>query len=102
MITYFMMSKIYYVKSEDEQNKGYVDIALLPRAGVNAPYNAIIEVKYIKKADFSEELVEDKVKEAKAQLEQYSSSEEFLEVPNLIKIIFVFCNDKVVYDEVVF
>lgn len=99
MATYFMMSRIYYVKSEDEQNRGYVDIALLPRAGVNAPYNAIIEVKYIKKGAFSQELLDEKVEEARKQIDKYSASGEFAGMHNLLKFIFVFCNDKVVYDE---
>ncbi len=99
MATYFMMSRIYYVKSEDEQNRGYVDIALLPRPGVNAPYNAIIEVKYIKKSAFSQELLDEKVKEARKQIDKYATSNEFVEMDNLLKMIFVFSNDKVVYEE---
>jgi hypothetical protein len=99
MVTYFMMSRIYYVKSENEQNRGYVDIALLPRAGVNAPYNAIFEVKYIKKGDFSQKLLDEKVSEAKKQLQQYSKAPEFAGMDNLLKVVFVFCNDKLAYDE---
>jgi hypothetical protein len=99
MVTYFMMSRIYYVKSENEQNKGYVDIALLPRIGVKAPYNAIFEVKYIKKGDLSQKLLNEKIFEAKKQLEQYSKSLEFAGMDNLLKVVLVFCNDKLVYDE---
>jgi hypothetical protein len=99
MVTYFMMSRIYYVKSENEQNKGYVDIALLPRAGINAPYNVIFEVKYIKKGDLSQKLLDKKIAEAKNQLEQYSVSSEFADFDNLLKVILVFCNDKLIYDE---
>lgn len=99
MVTYFMMSRIYYVKSENEQNRGYVDIALLPRAGVNAPYNALFEVKYIKKGDYNQKLLDEKVKEATKQLEKYSSSPEFTGIDNLLKVVFVFCNDKLVYDK---
>ncbi len=99
MATYFMMSRIYYVKSEDEQNRGYVDIALMPRPGVNAPNYAIIEVKYIKKEDYSEDILNTKISDARKQIEKYSSSEEFLEIDNLLKMIFVFCNDEVVYEE---
>ncbi len=99
MVTYFMMSRIYYVKSENEQNRGYIDIALLPRPGVNAPYYAMIELKYIKKADFCQKLLDEKVIEAKEQIERYSKAQDFYDVDNLLKIVFVFCNDKLVYEE---
>ena len=99
MVTYFMMSRVYYVKSENEQNKGYVDIALLPRAGVNAPYNVIFEVKYIKKGDYDQRILDEKINEAGKQLTRYSQSDEFAYMDNLLKVILVFCGDKLVYDE---
>ena len=102
MITYMMMSKIYYVKSEDEQGGGYVDIALLPRIGAKTKYNAIFEVKYIKKEGYSEEILNEKIKEAKEQIQKYTKSQELLdlEIENkLKKWIVVFCKDEVVYLE---
>jgi hypothetical protein len=33
------------------------------------------------------------------QIDKYSASEEFVGMHNLLKIIFVFCNDKVVYEQ---
>ena len=101
MVTYFMMSRIYYVKSEDERNRGYVDIALLPRPGVKTPYNAIFEVKYIKKSEYSEKVLEEKKEEAKKELLKYKADEGFSEMENLLKIIVVFCNDKLVYEEII-
>jgi hypothetical protein len=99
MVTYLMMSRIYYVKSENEQNRGYVDIALLPRQGVDAPYYGMFEVKYIKKGEFSQELLDQKVLEAKEQIVRYSGSPDFEGIDNLLKMVFVFCNDKLVYEE---
>ena len=101
MVTYFMMSRIYYVNSEDERNRGYVDIALLPRPGVKTPYNAIFEVKYIKKSEYSEKVLEEKKAEAKKELLKYKADEGFSEMENLLKIIVVFCNDKLVYEEII-
>jgi hypothetical protein len=99
MITYFMMSKIYYVKSEYEVEDGYIDIAILPRPGVNAPYNAIFEVKYIKKEAYSESVKAEKIKEAKEQMAKYSTSTELAEMDNLLKWVIVFCGDEVVHLE---
>ena len=98
MLTYFMMSKIYYVKSEYEVD-GFIDIALLPRPGVNAPYNAIFEVKYIKKEAFTKKLLEEKVKEAKEQIAKYVLAPELAEMSNLLKWVLVFCKDKLIYEE---
>ena len=99
MITYFIMSRIYYVKSEYEVDDGYIDIALLPRPGVNAPYNAIFEVKYIKKSEFSQELLNEKVKSAKEQLAKYILAPELKDMDNLLRWVLVFCGDELVYEE---
>ncbi len=101
MITYFMMSKIYYVQSECEvPGGGYIDIALLPRSGVIAPYYAIFEVKYIKKEDeCNETQIQSKVIQARQQLSKYSSISELAQMDNLLKWILVFCKDRLVYEE---
>jgi len=99
MLTYFMMSKIYYVKSEYEVENGYIDIALLPRPGVITPYNAILEIKYIKKSDYCKELLDEKVTAAKAQLARYTDSIELSSMENLLKWVLVFSGDEVVYSE---
>ena len=57
MLTYLMLSKIYYVKSEYEVENGYLDILLLQRSGIPVEYEAVLEIKYIKKKEY-----EDKVK----------------------------------------
>jgi len=99
MLTYFMMSKIYYVKSEYEVEGGYIDIALLPRAGVNTLYNAIFEVKYIKKEEYSGNLLMEKINAAKEELLKYSTSQELIGLPELKKWLMVFCKDEMVYIE---
>jgi hypothetical protein len=101
MLTYFMMSRIYYVKSEYEVEGGFIDIALLPRAGVNAPYYAIFEVKYIKKGEFSQDLLENKVQEAKEQLSKYETADELREMDNLLKWVLVFCGEDLVHEEII-
>jgi hypothetical protein len=41
MLTYLMLSKIYYVKSEYEVENGYLDILLLQSHGVPVDYGAL-------------------------------------------------------------
>jgi hypothetical protein len=99
MLTYFMMSRIYYVRSEYEVEGGYIDIALLPRMGVDAPYNAIFEVKYIRKGEFGDELLAEKIKSAKEQIAKYGTAPELAGMDNLLKWVLVFCGDELVYEE---
>jgi hypothetical protein len=99
MITYFMMSRIYYVKSEYEVENGYIDIALLPRPSVNAPYHAIFEVKYIKKSDFNQALLDEQIASAKAQIAKYILAQELREMHNLLKWVIVLSGDEIAYQE---
>ncbi len=102
MITYLMMSKIYYVKSEYEVNDGYLDIVLLPRVGAETKYNAIFEVKYIKKEEFNEKLLAKKISAAKDQLQRYQTAAELREIEKqniLKKWIVVFCKDELIHLE---
>ncbi|WP_342590195.1 AAA family ATPase [Clostridium muellerianum] len=98
-LTYCFLSKIYLVKSEYEVDNGYIDVALLKQANMEPTYFAIFELKYITKAEYEregEKIVEEKTKEASAQLKQYSKSEELSSLPNLKKWALVFVNDKCV------
>jgi len=100
MLTYFMMSKIYYVKSEYEVKDGYIDIALLKRVNVDSKFQAIFEIKYIKQSDAQNlELQNEKMKEAKTQLAQYTQAEELRENPTLKKFAIVVAGTRCFYEE---
>lgn len=99
MATYFMMSRIYYVKTEYEVEDGYIDIALLPRPGINATYYAVFEIKYIKKEEYSEKKLQEKIKDAREEMAKYVTSQELTELSGLKKGIIVFCKDEVVFIE---
>ncbi len=98
MLTYLISSRVYYVKSEDERNRGYTDIVLLPRPGINVPYTAVFEIKYIRKEEYCEQLLSKKISEAEIQIARYKEDPELRDIKNLLKIILVFCNDQVVYE----
>ena len=99
MLSYLMLSRVYYVKSEYEVEKGYIDIALLKRSGVEPNYEAIIELKYIKKSEYQakgEELVNKKLEAAKEQLLDYKTADELSNKDNLKKFVLVFAGTKCV------
>ena len=93
-----MNLKIYTVKSEMEVEREYPDMVLIPRE-VDKGYNAImIEFKYLKKTE--EGKLEEKQKEARAQIERYANTEEMKAIKNLNKYTVVAVNDKVYIEKV--
>ena len=85
------------VKSEYEVENGYIDIALLKREPIEPDYFAIFEVKYIKKSEYEangEGIVEEKKKEAQAQILKYQTSDELENLLQLKKWVLVFVGDK--------
>jgi len=97
MLSYFMLSNIYMVKSEYEVEDGYIDIALLRREPIDPSYFAILEVKYIKKSEYEtygEEIVVEKKNEAISQIMKYQSSQELRDLSELKKWVTVFVADK--------
>ena len=98
-LTYCYLSRIYLVKSEYEVEDGYIDIALLKQVNMEPKYFGIIELKYISKSKYTEkgeEIVQEKLEEAKEQLRKYNTSEELKDIQNLKKWAIIFVNDKCV------
>ena len=99
MLSYLMLSRVYYVKSEYEVEDGYIDIALLERSGIEPEYEAVIELKYIKKSKYEKEgeaVVQSKFAAAKEQLLKYKQADELQERQNLKKLVLVFAGDQCV------
>lgn len=97
--TLCMLSKCYIVESENESNKGYSDIQLLKRPGIDVNFYAIIEFKYLSKEDGKEKNIINKLKEAKEQLEKYNNAPKFKEMGNLKKWAVVFVGDECMRNE---
>ena len=98
-ITYLMLSKLYYVKSEYEANGGYIDIAFFSRIDKKEFYEGLIELKYIKKKDYEkkgDQLVAEMVENGKNQLITYSMAKELQEKKKLLKWVLVFVGEKCV------
>jgi hypothetical protein len=102
IFSYLNLTKLSIVKSEYEVENGYLDIALLRRDKTNANYDALIELKYIKKKDFDLEgkkLIQEKLEEAKNQLLSYSKAEEFKDRKDLKKWAIIFVGNKATIEE---
>ena len=83
LMAYLNLNTFYELKSEVESNKGYIDILLDPILD-EVPYGVIIELKYIKRTEFNENVLEKQILQAKKQLRQYDMGERY------IKIVLVF------------
>lgn len=83
LAAYLSLNPFYEVRTEDEWSKGYVDIYLHPMTS-NVRYGAGIELKYIKRDELTDSLLEAKTKEGLQQLEGYTLPD------NAVKVLLVF------------
>ncbi|RAK11730.1 PD-(D/E)XK nuclease superfamily protein [Halanaerobium saccharolyticum] len=93
IFSYLNLTQLSIVKSEYEVEEGYLDLALLRRNKKKGNFDALIELKYIKAADYREKgeaLVEQKLNEASEQLERYGRAAEFKDRKDLKKWALVF------------
>ena len=88
IFTLLYASRKFNVYSEYETTNGYIDI-YVKKKGTKSVYDMMIELKYIKKSDYSEELLGEKLKEGIEQIEKYSLDER-IEQNNLKKYVIVF------------
>lgn len=84
------------LKSEYPVEKGYIDLVLFPK-NIEAPI-MLIELKYIKASDFSEQKLQKKRMEAYDQIQNYGSAKEFNDCDS-IKWILIFSKNRCVLNE---
>ena len=96
------MLKGLYVKSELEIGGQYADILLVPKTDIQNRYSILIEFKYIKQENYDKDnnLLEDKQRQAKLQLESYKKSEEITMLPKLKCYSVVVIKDKIFVKEI--
>ena len=93
-----MNLKVFRLKSEMEVQRKYPDILLIPK-DKSKDYKAVmIEFKYLKKDEAN--LLQEKQKEAKKQIEEYAEFEEIKEIPNLNKYTVIAVNDKIYIEKI--
>ena len=91
-----------YVKSELEIGGEYADILIIPREKLNERYGVLLEFKYIKQEEYNKrpELLQQKLENAKTQLERYTKKEELKAIPNLRSYAIVVVKDKISVEEI--
>ena len=88
------------VKSELEVESKYSDLLLIPKENLDERFGILIEFKYIKKEDYTEETLKQKQEEAKKQLEKYKKTEEIKMIPKLRTYNIVAVKDELIVEEI--
>lgn len=100
LLTLLGVDNTYFIKSEDENNKGYVDLMLKRKIQLKdmTKYQWIIELKYIKESD--RDTLEKVKEQGLKQLQMYGQSkmvQEELEDGGLKKVLIVVVGKKDIY-----
>jgi len=95
LTAYFNLSGFYIIKPEYEFNKGFIDIFFKPHLHIykDLPYSYLLELKYIKRSEYTKKIEKTKLKEAKEQLLKYSKDKRITEsigTTKLIKLALIF------------
>jgi len=89
LTAYFNLSGFYIIKPEYEFNKGFIDIFFKPHLHIykDLPYSYLLELKYIKRSEYTKKTEKAKLKEAKVQLLKYSKDKRITESIGNTKLI---------------
>jgi hypothetical protein len=105
LLAYLNVVDFYITQSESEMNKGYSDIYMEPFLSKfpDLEYSYLIELKYITRSEYCDDLLQEKIKKAQEQLDQYAASDRVkcsIGSTQLKKIILVYKGWELVYYEV--
>ena len=95
LVSYLYASQLYFIQSEPEFGRKYVDLLLQRREPFPAPHQFAFELKYLKKQEAQR--LEAVVAEAQAQLQGYLQSELLRSLPDLRAWVVVFVGTEVGY-----
>ncbi len=81
LLAYLNVADFYLTRSEEEMSKGFADIWLEPFTAKypDLRYGWLIELKYVKRGEYSEEKQEKMLAEAREQLERYTTDKRVVE-----------------------
>jgi len=104
LLAYLNVVDFYITQSESEMNKGYSDIYMEPFLSKfpDLEYSYLIELKYITRSEYCDDLLQEKIKKAQEQLDQYAASDRVkcsIGSTQLKKIILVYKGWELVYYE---
>lgn len=74
----------------EAQGIGFTDLLLVPLKKTAPTY--LIELKHVKPAEKSDSVIQQKLNDAKAQLDRYAAAEKLASVQHLVKVAAVFSN----------
>ena len=94
-----MNLKTFRIKSEMEVAKSYPDLLIIPKNMKEDYFSIMIEFKYLKKEEAN--LLENKQKEAREQVNHYGKLEEIKSIENLKKYTVVVVNDKIYVENII-
>ncbi len=77
LLAYLNVTDYYITRSEEEMGKGFADLYLEPFMSKypNLKYAYLIELKYMKRSEFSNDKIKKQLGEAKGQLMKYAADE---------------------------
>jgi hypothetical protein len=106
LLAYLNITDYYLTRTEEEMGKGFVDLYLEPFFAKyeKVKYGYLIELKYINRSKFTSELLQEKIIEAKNQLQQYATDKRVISGNlgmNLISIMLIFSGWELVHSEIV-
>ena len=104
LLAYLNVTDYYLTRTEEEMGKGFVDLYLEPFFSKyeRVKYGYLIELKYITRSEFSSALLQEKIKDAKTQLQQYATDPRVIKGNlgvNLKSVILVFSGWELVHCE---
>lgn len=97
LVSCLHQQQFYYVHSEYETSKGYVDVFLEAIRGYNPDYQIAIELKYIKKNESTS--VPQLLEKAKNQLTDYLVSKKFVTRKGLKGFVVIVKGDELIWHE---
>ena len=92
LISFLSMGRVYYIKSEYEIDRKFLDVLLLKRPPFDMPYNVALELKYLPKSRESE--FETVKAEAIEQVKGYLAMPELEEYPDLRTYLIVIVGEE--------
>jgi hypothetical protein len=102
LLAYLGLSDVYELYSETELNKGYADIYIKPKLSVYPTMcknHYLIELKHLTQGELkpkpSQKLIDQTIKQAKAQLDQYANDS--LIPKDVIKIVAITSNSELLH-----
>ncbi len=106
LLAYLNVTDYYFTRTEEEMGKGFVDLYLEPFLAKyeKVKYGYLIELKYITRSKFTSELLQEKIKEAKNQLQQYATDPRVIKgnrFVTLISVMLIFSGWELVHCEIV-